>query len=58
MIEDWIIEEVKDTLRQARLALLGITALDSSAEVHRKEAKNDSSIVRRITKCQELLKDN
>lgn len=55
MIEDWIIEEVKDTLRQARLSILGITALDSSYEIQKKERERDCSIVRRIDKCRKLL---
>lgn len=54
-IEDWILEEVKDTLRQARLSILGITALDSSYEIQKKEREGDCSIVRRIDKCRKLL---
>jgi hypothetical protein len=55
IVEDYIIEEVRDTLRQSRLAILGITALDSSAQMYKKEIENDCSVVRRINKCQELL---
>jgi hypothetical protein len=56
-MEDWIIEEIADTLRQARVSFLGITALDSSHEIQRKERENETAIVRRIDKCLKLIQN-
>ena len=57
-IDNWIIEEVLNTLRQANLVLLGITALDSSEEFAKKCKENESAINRRIKKAIMLLENS
>lgn len=55
LIEDWIVNEILDTLRQARISLLGITALDSPLELERKTKENSTAITRRIEKVLDLI---
>lgn len=55
LIEDWIVNEILDTLRQARISLLGITALDSPLELQRKTKENSTAITRRIEKALDLI---
>lgn len=55
LIEDWIVNEMLDTLRQARISLLGITALDSPLELERKTKENSTAITRRIEKVLDLI---
>ena len=57
-IENWIIEEVIDTLRQANTVLLGVTALDSPAEFAKKCKDNECAINRRIKKAIMLLENS
>ena len=57
-IENWIIEEVLSTLRQANCVLLGVTALDSPAEFAQKCKENETAINRRIKKAIMLLENS
>lgn len=54
-IQEWVVREVIDTLRQANVALLGITGLDSPQEVEKKCRENETAINRRIKKAIDLL---
>jgi hypothetical protein len=57
-IDNWIIEEVINTLRQANSVLLGITALDSPEEFAKKCKENERAINRRIKKTIMLLENS
>lgn len=50
-VDEWVVREVIDTLRQANVTLLGITGLDSLREVDRKCKENETAINRRIKKA-------
>lgn len=54
-IDEWIIKEVIDTLHQANITLLRITALDSPYEIAKKRVKNETAITRRIESTIKLL---
>ncbi|MCR4564815.1 MAG: hypothetical protein K5651_01855 [Bacteroidales bacterium] len=54
IVEDWVFNEVIDTLHMAQVALLGITGLDSSDEIRRKSIKNESATTRRIERAIKL----
>ena len=54
-VDNWIIEEVIDTLRQANITLLDITGLDSPQEVSQKIKTNETAINRRINNAISLL---
>lgn len=54
-VNNWIIEEVIDTLRQANIALLDVTGLDSDEEFKRKCKENETAINRRINNAISLL---
>lgn len=56
-IDNWIIEEIINTLYQANNILLGITGLDSEKEIKEK-TKNKTAINRRIDKAIILLNDS
>ena len=47
-IDEWVVREVIDTLRQANITLLGVTGLDSPQEFARKCKENETAINRRI----------
>ena len=55
-IDEWIINEVIDTLHQANITLLKITGLDSPQEVAKKIEENETAINRRIRHAISLLK--
>ena len=50
-VDEWVAREVIDTLRQANITLLGVTALDSPREFDRKCKENETAINRRINKA-------
>ena len=50
-VDEWVVREVIDTLRQANITLLGITGLDSLREIDRKCKENETAINRRIKKA-------
>lgn len=54
-IDEWIVREVIDTLRQANITLLGVTGLDSPHEFAKKCRENETAINRRIKKAIGLL---
>lgn len=54
-IDEWIVREVIDTLRQANMTLLGVTGLDSQEEFERKCKEKSTAINRRIHKAIGLL---
>ena len=54
-IDEWIVREVIDTLRQANITLLGVTGLDSPTEFAKKCKENDTAINRRIKNAIGLL---
>lgn len=54
-IDEWIVREVIDTLRQANITLLGVTALDSPQEFAKKCKENETAINRRIKNAIGLL---
>lgn len=56
-IDNWIIEEIINTLYQANNVLLGITGLDSEKEIKEK-TKNKTAINRRIDKAIILLNNS
>jgi len=55
MIDEWVVREVIDTLRQANITLLGVTGLDSPQEFSKKCKENEAAINRRINKAISLL---
>ena len=57
-IDEWIIREVIDTLHQANITLLKITALDSPREIEKKRVENETAITRRIRSAIDLLESS
>ena len=57
IIEDWVFNEIVDTLNMAQVTLLKITGLDSSDEIRRKSIENESAITRRIEKTIKLMEE-
>lgn len=57
-IDEWIVREVIDTLRQANITLLGVTGLDSPQEFTKKCKENKTAINRRIEKAISLLESS
>lgn len=57
-IDEWIVREVIDTLRQANITLLGVTGLDSPQEFAKKCRENETAINRRINKAIGLLESS
>ena len=57
-IDEWIIREVIDTLHQANITLLKITALDSPQEIAKKRVENETAINRRISNAIGLLESS
>lgn len=55
IIDEWIVREVIDTLRQANITLLGVTGLDSPQEFAKKCKENETAINRRINNAISLL---
>ena len=43
-IDEWVIREVIDTLHQANITLLKITALDTPREIAKKRVENETAI--------------
>lgn len=54
-VDEWVVREVLDTLRQANITLLGVTRLDSPQEFAKKCKENETAINRRIKKAMGLL---
>ena len=54
-IDEWVVREVIDTLRQANITLLGVTGLDSPQEFAKKYTENETAINRRIKNAIGLL---
>lgn len=54
---EYIINEVKDCLRQSKVTHLGLTALDSDKEIREKTTKNECAITRRIDRCIKMLNE-
>ena len=54
-IDEWVLREVIDTLRQANIVLLGVTGLDSPQEFAKKCRENETAINRRIKNAIGLL---
>ena len=57
MVDEWVVREVIDTLRQANITLLGVTGLDSQEEFERKCKDNSTAINRRIQRAIILLEE-
>jgi hypothetical protein len=57
-IDEWVVREVIDTLRQANITLLGVTGLDSFKEFAKKCRENESAINRRIKNAIGLLESS
>ena len=57
-IDEWVVREVIDTLRQANITLLGVTGLDSPQEFAKKCRENERAINRRIKKTISLLESS
>ena len=57
-IDEWIIKEVIDTLHQANITLLRITALDTPREIAKKCVENETAITRRIDSTIKLLESS
>ena len=57
-IDEWIIKEVIDTLHQANITLLKITALDTPREIAKKRVENETAITRRIDSTIKLLESS
>ena len=55
IIDEWVVREVIDTLRQANITLLGVTGLDSPQEFAKKCKENETAISRRINNAISLL---
>ena len=55
-IDEWVVREVIDTLHQANITLLRITALDTPREIAKKRVENETAINRRIRNAIGLLK--
>lgn len=57
-IDEWVVREVIDTLRQANITLLGVTGLDSPQEFAKKYKENETAINRRIKNAIGLLESS
>lgn len=57
-IDEWVIKEVIDTLHQANITLLRITALDTPREIAKKRVENETAINRRIESTIKLLESS
>lgn len=57
-IDEWVIKEVIDTLHQANITLLRITALDTPREIAKKRVENETAITRRIESTIKLLESS
>ena len=57
-IDEWVVREVIDTLYQANITLLRITALDTPREFAKKCVENETAINRRIWNAIGLLKSS
>ena len=57
-IDEWVAREVIDTLHQANITLLKITALDSPREIAKKRVENETAINRRIKSAIDLLESS
>lgn len=57
-IDEWVVREVIDTLRQANITLLGVTGLDSLQEFAKKCRENERAINRRIKNAIGLLESS
>lgn len=57
-IDEWVVREVIDTLHQANITLLRITALDSPQEITKKRVENETAINRRIRSVIGLLESS
>lgn len=57
-IDEWVVREVIDTLRQANITLLGVTGLDSPQEFAKKCRENETAINRRINNAIGLLESS
>lgn len=57
-IDEWVIREVIDTLHQANITLLKITALDTPREIAKKRVENETAITRRISSVIGLLESS
>ena len=57
-VDEWIVREVIDTLRQADITLLGVTGLDSPREFAKKCRENETAINRRIKNAIGLLESS
>ena len=57
-IDEWVIKEVIDTLYQANITLLRITALESPREIAKKRVENETAINRRIKSAIDLLESS
>lgn len=54
-IDKWVVMEAIDTLYQANITLLRMTALDSQEEMERKRRENETATTRRIKSAIDLL---
>lgn len=57
-IDEWVIKEVIDTLHQANITLLRITALDTPREIAKKRVENETAITQRIDSTIKLLESS
>ena len=57
-IDEWVVREVINTLHDADMILLGITAIDSPQEFAKKFTENETAINRRIRNAIGLLKSS
>lgn len=57
-IDEWVVREVIDTLHQANITLLRITALDTPREIAKKRVENETAITRRIESTIKLLESS
>lgn len=57
-IDEWIVKEVINTLHQANITLLRITALDTPREIAKKRVENKTAINRRIESIIKLLESS
>lgn len=57
-IDEWVIKEVIDTLHQANITLLRITALDTPREIAKKRVENETAITQRIDSIIKLLESS
>ena len=57
-IDEWVVREVINTLHDADMILLGITAIDSPQECAKKCVENETPINRRIKNAIGLLRSS